>query len=375
MATSTTLQPQQLHQGRRHYQRGHSRNGSLSTVILQEQMHSLSITPTRATTTPIFVEYSAFEKELFVYLTNPSNSAEYEAAYKELQQEVNGSQISRYFSTGDLKFPIPQLTCGATGEEFVEWRDAFLAILGPLAKTMINMTGEDEEAQDDQLELIEKVLADTQRPEYAKYLKEQGTYKYVCLVRDYNAQIFQLVCDNVSSTLYNLFISTKSSAVAYSYIKTRFSTKMWTKSIYSLASIPTSPTVHLEEFTILKTNIVSARIVQPCEVTIMEFSFIMEFLRSRRDIRDHPCVANVYPRLSSLYQKNQSILSKDIDLLLASIERAIQEIAQEDFTSPPESTAGSPYSSSFPTSVEALTKKARARGRRRRSVQIKPGDI
>lgn len=325
---------------------------------------------------PVAIEYSSFDKELYLYLTNPANSGDYDAAYRELLQEVNDSPISRYYSTGDLKFPAVKLTCGATCEEFIEWRDAFMAIIGPLAKAMIRMTGEDEEAQDDQLELIEKVLADHERPDYGAYLKEQGTFKYVCLVRDYNAQILQLISDNVSNALYNLFCPTKSSAVAYNFIKTRFSTKIWTKAIYSMATIPTPPARHLEQFNILKAGFCAARLVQPCEVPAMEFSFILEFLRSRRDVREHPSVSDAYQRMLSMYQNKQSILSKEIDMLLINIEHAVREIAQEEMTTTPAISAiGSPLSASFPTSLETLTKKVRSRGRRRRSIQVKAGEL
>ncbi len=317
--------------------------------------------------------YSSFDKELYLYLTNPANSCDYEAAYNELLQEVNESKIPHYFATtGDMTFPATKLTCGATGEEFIEWNNAFLAILGPLAKAMIRMTGEDEEAQDDQLELIDKVLADEDRPEYGGYLKMQGTYKYVCLVRDYNAQILQLIGDNVSNALHNLFVSTKSAAVAYNFIKTRFSAKIWTKSIYSMATIPTPPSRHLEQFSILKEGLISARIVQPCEVPAMEFTFISEFLRSRRDVRDHPRVTDIYQRLLVTHKSQQSLNCKDIDILLMEVENAVREIAHEELLSPSMSVIGSPMSPTFPTSFETLTKKVRTRGRKRRSV-LGPG--
>lgn len=316
--------------------------------------------------------YSSFDKELYLYLTNPANSGDYEAAYNELLQEVSESPIPRYFAvTGDKTFPATKLTCGATGEEFIEWRDAFLAILGPLAQAMIRMSGEDEEAQDDQLELIDKVLADDERPEYGAYLKQQGTYKYVCLVRDYNAKILQLISDNVSNALHNLFCSTRSAAVAYNFIKTRFNAKIWTKAIYSMATIPTPPSRHLEQFTILKDGILSAREVQACEVPAMEFSFLMEFLRSRRDIRDHPQVSDVYQRNLAAYKNKQSLLRKDIDWLLTEVENAVREVANEELllASSAASMIGSPLSPTFPaTSFEVLTKKVRTRGRKRRSV-------
>lgn len=314
--------------------------------------------------------YSSFDKELYLYLTNPANSGDYEAAYRELLQEVNESTISHYYATGDKTFPATKLNCGATGEEYIEWRDAFLAILGPLAKAMIRMSGEDEEAQDDQLELIDKVLADDERPEYGSYLKQQGTYKYVCLVRDYNAQILQLISDNVSNALHNLFFSTKSAAVAYNFIKTRFSAKIWSKAIYSMATIPTPPARHLEQFNILKEGIVSARAVEACEVPAMEFTFIMEFLRSRRDIRDHPRVTDVYQRSLATHKNQQSLLRKDIDWLLTEVESAVREVAHEELLSPTAGTGliGSPMSPTFPTSFETLTKKVRTRGRKRRSV-------
>lgn len=365
---------------RNSHQQSHSRNSSIYDMMMHQERNasppmnhhlvtaSLANSTTAVSTT---TEYSSFDKELYLYLTNPANSGDYEAAYKELLQEVTDSPISRYYSTGDLKFPATKLTCGATGEEFVEWRDAFLVIIGPLAKAMIRMTGEDEEAQDDQLELIEKVLADHERPEYGEYLKSQGTYKYVCLVRDYNAQILQLISDNVSNALYNLFCPTRSSAVAYNFIKTRFSAKIWTKAIYSMATIPTPPSRHLEQFIILKEGILSARLVQPCEVPAMEFSFILEFLRSRRDVRDHPSVTDVYQRMLSMYQNKQSILSKEVDFLLINIEHAVRDVAHEEMTAPSVNAIGSPLLPSFPTSLETLTKKVRTRGRRRRSVQVK----
>lgn len=344
-------------------------NGPFPIVPSGQQQNNLNLPPlTIPAKQPVV--YTAFDKELYLYLTNPANSGDYEAAYRELLQEVNESSISHYLTTGDKTFPAVKLTCGATGEEFIEWRDAFLAILGPLAKAMIRMSGEDEEAQDDQLELIDKVLGDDERPEYGAYLKQQGTYKYVCLVRDYNAQILQLISDNVSNALHNLFCSTKSAAVAYNFIKTRFSAKIWTKAIYSMATIPTPPARHLEQFNILKEGIISARVVQACEVPAMEFSFILEFLRSRRDIRDHPRVADVYQRNLTTYKNKQSLLRKDIDWLLTEVENAVREVAHEELLSPTaaHNLIGSPMSPTFPTSFETLTKKVRTRGRKRRSV-------
>lgn len=339
---------------------------STTTKIQQLSLQTLTIPQKQPTT------YSAFDKELYLYLTNPANSGDYEAAYKELFQEVSESPIPQYYATGNKTFPASKLTCGATGEEFIEWRDAFLAILGPLAKAMIRMSGEDEEAQDDQLELIDKILADEDRPDYGSYLKQQGTFKYVCLVRDYNAQILQLISDNVSNALHNLFCSTKSAAVAYNFIKTRFNAKIWTKAIYSMATIPTPPARHLEQFNILKEGIVSARVVQACEVPAMEFSFIMEFLRSRRDIRDHPRVTDVYQRNLATYKNKQSLLRKDLDWLLTEVESAVREVAHEELlsTSPSLGLIGSPMSPTAPTSFETLTKKVRTRGRKRRSVLV-----
>lgn len=312
-------------------------------------------------------EYNSFEKELFLYLTNPANSADYEAAFRELLQEVTDSQLSRYFATGDRKFDAPKLTCGATGDEFVEWRNTFMGIIGPLAKAMLRMSGEDEEAQDDQLELIDKVLADVDRPEYSVYLKQQSTYKYVCLVRDYNSQILQLISDNVSNALFNLFCTTRSASVAYNFIKTRFNTKIWTKAIYSMATIPTLPSMHLEQFVVLKEGVTAARLVQPCEVPAMEFSFILEFLRSRRDVREHPAVADMYQRMLHSYQNQHAMKTRDVDTLLDNLEAAVREIVHEEMA---ESVAamGSTSTPQTPTSLETLTKKVRTRGRRRRSV-------
>lgn len=340
----------------------------VSTPQINSQPASLSPLPVAKTP----VEYTPFEKELYIYLTNPANSSEYEAAYEELLREVNDFTVA--CNSGEIKFTAPKLNCGATGEEFIEWRDVFMALIGPLAKAMIRMSGEDEEAQDDQLELIEKILSDHERPDYASFLMKQGTYKYVCLVRDYNAQILKLISDNVSNTLYNLFCSTKSAAVAYNFIKTRFNAKIWTKAIYAMATIPTPPNRHLEQFVILKEGIESARLVQPCEVPAMEFSFVLEFLRSRRDIRDHPSVTDLYQRNLVLYQNKQNMLKNEIDKLLRAIELAVREIQEEisfGLNSSTVSAIGSPMSPTFPTSLETLTKKVRSRGRRRKSVQIR----
>lgn len=317
------------------------------------------------------VEYSAFDKELYLYLTNPANSADYNAAYAELLQEVNDSNLPQYFATGDKKFDAPKLTCGATGDEFLEWNTTFMSIIQPLAKAMICMTGEDEEAQDDQLELIDKVMSDVHRPEYGSYLKQQGTYKYVCLVRDYNAQILQLISDNVSNALYNLFCPTRSAAVAYNFIKTRFNAKIWTKAIYSMATIPTPPSKHLEQLLVLKEGIAAARLVQPAEVPAMEFSFISEFLRSRRDIRDHPAVTDLYLRMLNFYQNKQSMQIKEVDALVNKMEIAVRDITPAE-DSPESSLAGlnSPITP-VQTSFEIITKKVRSRGRRRRSMKPK----
>jgi len=376
------LQQQQQHQ--RHQRNlSHSRNSSLYNVMVQQERTSSPLAPAPQINTQLTslaplpvaktpVEYTPFEKELYVYLTNPANSTEYEAAYEELLREVNDFTV--LLNSGEMKFTAPKLNCGATGEEFIEWRDAFMSLIGPLAKAMIRMSGEDEEAQDDQLELIEKVLSDHDKPDYASFLMKQGTYKYVCLVRDYNAQILKLISDNVSNTLYNLFCSTKSAAVAYNFIKTRFNAKIWTKAIYAMATIPTPPTRHFEQFVILKEGIESARLVQPCEVPAMEFSFILEFLRSRRDIRDHPSVTDLYQRNLILYQNKQTMLKNEIDKLLRSIEHAVREVQEEissAFNSPTVSAIGSPISPTLPTSLETLTKKVRSRGRRRKSLQVR----
>lgn len=364
---------QSLQQHQSLHQRSHSRNNSFYDVIIQQERnalpsmnHHMAAIPRPEAASKDKTEYSSYEQELYLYLTNPANSGEYEAAYRELLQEVTDSQISRYFSTGDKPFVAPKLTCGATGEEFEEWRDTFMGIIGPLAKAMTRMSGEDEEAQDDQLELIDKVLADVDRPEYGAYLKQQGTYKYVCLVRDYNAQILQLISDNVSNALYNLFCTTRSAVVAYNFIKTRFNAKIWTKAIYSMATIPTQPSKHLEQFHVLRNGVSSARLVQPCEVPAIEFSFILEFLRSRRDVRDHPEVTDAYHRLLSLYQNEQSMKSLEVDALLVKIEYAVREILHEEITESAASV-GTPMSPLGQTSFEMLTKKVRSRGRRRRS--------
>lgn len=319
---------------------------------------------------PPVVEYNNFDKELYVYLTNPANSAEYEAAYDELLLEVTD------FLNKEKVFNVPKLTCGAAGEEYVEWRDVFLSYTGPLARAMINMSGEDEEAQDDQLELIEKIMADKSRPDYAEYLRTQGTYKYVCLVRDYNALLLKLISENVSNTLFSLFASTKSAAVAYNFLKTRFSAKIWTKSIYQMATIPTPPGLHLEQFRLLKSGILEARKVQPCEVPAMEFSFILEFLRSRRDIRDHQAVHDLYQRNLTQFRNKQNMLKQEIDRLLLAIEDAVLETTEESVIAATLNVQAngdgvSPVTPTSVTSFESLTKKVRTRGRRRRSVMVK----
>lgn len=355
-----------------------SRYSSIYETLLNQQERAASpsmghhIPPAQQQATTPTVEYTAFDKELYLYLTNPANSADYNAAYAELLQEVTDSNLPRYFENGDKKFAAPKLTCGGTGEDFLEWQSAFMSIIGPLAKAMIRMSGEDEEAQDDQLELIEKVLSDVHRPEYGAYLMQQGTYKYICLVRDYNAQILQLISDNVSNALYNLYCPTRSAAVAYNFIKTRFNAKIWTKAIYSMATIPTPPSKNLEQFIVLKEGVAAARLVQPAEVPAMEFSFISEFLRSRRDIRDHPLVCDLYQRMLSLYQNRQSMQTKEVDLILSKMELAVREIAHAEVAaSPSPGLGGSPMSPTFQTSFEVLTKKVRSRGRRRRSLKPK----
>lgn len=358
----------------RSHRRTHSRSQSLTS-----HFDKLAIAKPVATSTgtgvipatnsvPTKTLYTPFEIELYTYLTNSANSEDYQAAYFELLQEVSESKVAFY--SVPANFPGPNLNCGATGEEFMEWNKALLSIIGPLAKNMIRMSGEDEEAQDDQLDLIFKVMNDSDNPQYAEYLQQQGTYKYAMLVRDYNSQILNLIRENTSNALQKLFSSTKSAATAYNFIQTRFSAKIWTQAIYQMSTIPTPVAGYFEQFRFLKEGMYAARLVQPCEVPAMEFQFVMEYLRSRRDLRDHPQVADMYQRLVQAHTGQGVVLVKDVDAIMSMIEAALREISYE------QGVSGSLSGGEFGVVGGGLVdggvgvKRTRTRGRKRKSVLV-----